>query len=172
MGLSVATETVTDKRWQVPGQPDMVIHRPDLSAKVKLDGQQFDAVGYSKRYFGDYPEHWGYRFIHGTFPGMGHKFLWTADATFGDSKYNYFKLVDGPDFYESERDRLPSATMRLGINAVRPSAREAGADRGEGNASQERGDEQPNARDLRKADGYGEEQRLGGSLDRRRHERN
>jgi cyclopropane fatty-acyl-phospholipid synthase-like methyltransferase len=104
--LSVATETVTDKRWQVPGQPDMVIHRPDLSAKVKLDGQQFDAVGYSKRYFGDYPEHWGYRFIHGTFPGMGHKFLWTADATFGDSKYNYFKLVDGPDFYESPKETV------------------------------------------------------------------
>jgi hypothetical protein len=104
--LNVAAETVTDKRWQVPGQPDMVIHRPDLTAQVKIDGKNFDAVGYSKRYFGDYPEHWGYRFIHGTFPGMGHKFLWTADATFGDSKYNYFKLVDGPDFYEAPSDSV------------------------------------------------------------------
>jgi len=104
--LDIATETVTDKRWQVPGQPDMVIHRPDLTAQVKLDGQLFDAVGYSKRYFGDYPEHWGYRFIHGTFPGMGHKFLWTADATFGDSKYNYCKLVDGPDFYEAPAESV------------------------------------------------------------------
>merc|ERR1712060_229588 len=57
--------------------------------------------GYSKRYHGIYPRYNGWRFIHGlaAATGMGldceapANVIWTADATFGDAKYNYFKLL-------------------------------------------------------------------------------
>ncbi|CAK9019733.1 unnamed protein product [Durusdinium trenchii] len=67
--------------WLPAGQSaDAVIHRPDLELSMT----------YSKRYFGHYGPHWGYRFIQSS---------WTADATFrlgeGEAKYNYFKLLDG-----------------------------------------------------------------------------
>jgi len=100
--VRIAAETVTDKRWGVPGQSDMVIHRPDLKASVEIDGVSRSAVGYSKRYFGPYPQHNIWRFIHGVFPTSAGRVFWTADATFGDSKYNYFKLVDGEDFYAAD----------------------------------------------------------------------
>jgi len=87
-----------------------VIHRPDLAAQVEWKGRTLHGYGYSKRYYGDYPHHWGYRFIHGVAGGgaaaeappvpLGAPsgggsaaVLWTADATFGDHKYNYYKLL-------------------------------------------------------------------------------
>lgn len=76
---------------------DAVIHRPDLLLKLKFRGRELAGRGYSKRYFGDYGPHWGYRFIQSSSLG-GRHFLWTADATFrlgrGEAKYNYFKLLD------------------------------------------------------------------------------
>lgn len=85
--------------WLPGGQAkDAVVHRPDLELKLKYKGITHTGRGYSKRYFGEYGPHWGYRFIQSSSLG-GKKFLWTADATFrlgdGEAKYNYFKLLDG-----------------------------------------------------------------------------
>eukprot|EP00931_Biecheleriopsis_adriatica_P024985 TRINITY_DN15447_c1_g2_i1.p1 TRINITY_DN15447_c1_g2~~TRINITY_DN15447_c1_g2_i1.p1 ORF type:complete len:337 (+),score=74.23 TRINITY_DN15447_c1_g2_i1:33-1043(+) len=85
--------------WLPAGQgKDAVIHRPDLDLVLKYKGQTRRGKGYSKRYWGHYGPHWGYRFIQSSWLG-GEKFLWTADATFrlgdGEAKYNYFKLLDG-----------------------------------------------------------------------------
>lgn len=85
--------------WLPAGQGnDAVIHRPDLEVSLQYQGRALEGRGYSKRYFGEYGPHWGYRFIQSSWLG-GSKFLWTADATFrlgdGEAKYNYFKLLDG-----------------------------------------------------------------------------
>ena len=78
--------------WQVPGQDDGVFHFPNLSAEVTFEGQTAHAFGYCKRYWGDYDGPWGYQFIPA---GAADEktFVWTADATFGDDEYNYFKIV-------------------------------------------------------------------------------
>ncbi|CAL1127556.1 unnamed protein product [Cladocopium goreaui] len=83
--------------WLPAGQStDAVIHRPDLELSMTYGGRTRLGRGYSKRYFGHYGPHWGYRFIQSSW--LGDKFLWTADATFrlgdGEAKYNYFKLLD------------------------------------------------------------------------------
>lgn len=85
--------------WLPAGQGEAaVIHRPDLELKLMYKGEEHVGRGYSKRYWGAYGPHWGYRFIQSSWLG-GNKFLWTADATFrlgdGEAKYNYFKLLDG-----------------------------------------------------------------------------
>ena len=49
------------------------------------------AIGYCKIYQGNYPKFWGYHFVHAFFPDYG--IVWSADATFGEEKYNYFKLL-------------------------------------------------------------------------------
>jgi len=86
--------------WLPGGQDaNAVIHRPDLEHTITYKGQTHTGRGYSKRYFGHYGPHWGYRFIQSSWLGDCSKFLWTADATFrlgdGEAKYNYFKLLDG-----------------------------------------------------------------------------
>jgi hypothetical protein len=87
--------------WLPAGQEaskDAVIHRPNLDLTITYNGQTLHGHGYSKRYYGKYGPHWGYRFIQSSWLGND-KFLWTADATFrlgdGEAKYNYFKLLDG-----------------------------------------------------------------------------
>lgn len=85
--------------WLPGGQTkDAVIHRPNLEHTITYKGQEHVGRGYSKRYFGSYGPHWGYRFIQSSWLGDRSKFLWTADATFrlgdGEAKYNYFKLLD------------------------------------------------------------------------------
>lgn len=84
--------------WLPAGQgQDAVIHRPDLDVTLKYKGETHVGKGYSKRYYGDYGPHCGWRFIQSSWLG-GRYFLWTADATFrlgnGEAKYNYFKLLD------------------------------------------------------------------------------
>merc|ERR1712113_294252 len=84
--------------WLPAGQgSDAVIHRPDLELSLSYQGRQLKGRGYSKRYYGHYGPHWGYRFIQSSWLG-GNEVLWTADATFrlgdGEAKYNYFKLLD------------------------------------------------------------------------------
>lgn len=86
--------------WLPAGQgSDAVIHRPDLELDLSFRGRTLQGRGYSKRYYGHYGPHWGYRFIQSSWLDKD-KFLWTADATFrlgdGEAKYNYFKLLDGP----------------------------------------------------------------------------
>ena len=89
-----------------------VIHRPDLRATVTWAGAELGGFGYCKRYHGIYPRHNGWRFIHGVAAsgataaedatrGIAPRpssegavaVVWTADATFGDDKYNYYKLM-------------------------------------------------------------------------------
>lgn len=81
-----------------------VIHRPQMVASATWGGSEQRGYGYSKRYHGLYPRQNGWRFIHGVADtdliGMPSpqtanppSIVWTADATFGDDKYNYFKLL-------------------------------------------------------------------------------
>lgn len=99
--LAIAFENKNVYSWLPAGQgDDAVIHRPNLAISLTtFRGKSCDlhGHGYSKRYYGDYGPHWGYRFIQSSSLG-GRFFLWTADATFrlgnGEAKYNYFKLLD------------------------------------------------------------------------------
>ena len=86
-------------QWLPSGQTqDNVIHRPDLRATAKINGKVLEGTGYSKRYYGLYPRFWGYRFYHGVTTDVvdGASHFWTADAAFGDNKYNYWKVL-GPE---------------------------------------------------------------------------
>lgn len=82
--------------WAPAGQTnvDGVIHRPDLRCKLIFNGKTLEGTGYSKRYYGLYPRFWGYRFITGvTNEEAQPDFFWSADAAFGDNKYNYYKVL-------------------------------------------------------------------------------
>eukprot|EP00933_Yihiella_yeosuensis_P081128 TRINITY_DN94678_c0_g1_i1.p1 TRINITY_DN94678_c0_g1~~TRINITY_DN94678_c0_g1_i1.p1 ORF type:complete len:656 (-),score=115.37 TRINITY_DN94678_c0_g1_i1:75-2042(-) len=95
-GMNISFKQNSSFSWLPAGQSkDAVIHRPDLTATLEYEGKTLQGYGYSKRYFGLYPRFWGYRFIHGmTTDSEGEQlFFWTADAAFGDSKYNYFKVL-------------------------------------------------------------------------------
>jgi hypothetical protein len=94
--LEINFESERDFKWLPGGQSvddNAVIHRPQLKVKMKLNGVETSGEGYSKRYFGEYGPHWGYRFIQSSGLAPPFSALWTADATFGFSKYNYFKLL-------------------------------------------------------------------------------
>jgi len=95
-GLQVCFTQRNVFSWLPAGQMhDAVIHRPDMRCVVEIDGKRIEGTGYSKRYYGLYPRFWGYRFIHGITETAGHEptCFWNADATFGDDKYNYFKVL-------------------------------------------------------------------------------
>jgi len=93
-GLTVAVQQRDIFSWLPAGQNEnAVIHRPNLSCKIELDGKVLHGTGYSKRYFGEYARFWGYRFIHGVTAETEPSFFWNADAAFGDNKYNYFKIL-------------------------------------------------------------------------------
>jgi hypothetical protein len=79
--------------WAVPSRPEGVFHFPNLTASITYGGRTVKAFGYCKRYWGDYDGAWGYRFIQGCATDET-KCFWTADATFGDDKYNYFKVLN------------------------------------------------------------------------------
>jgi len=94
-GISVSFEQRNISSWEVAESKDIVIHRPDLLCKVEMNGKVLEGTGYSKRYHGLYPRFWGYCFIHGVVEnedGSTSPF-WTADAHFGDRKYDYFKML-------------------------------------------------------------------------------
>lgn len=70
-----------------------VIHQPMMEVELSLDGKTTKGVGYCKRYaWTPAPQHWGYRFIQG-FVDEGRTSIWTAEATFGLEKYDYFKIM-------------------------------------------------------------------------------
>lgn len=71
-----------------------VSHQPDLACLVTYRGRKFAGKGYCKRYHWQKPpRYWGYRFLQG-FIDNRKKSIWTADAMFGTSKYEYFKVLD------------------------------------------------------------------------------
>ncbi len=72
---------------------DRVVHQPDIAVALELDDARFDGVGYCKRYsWTPAPRHWGYRFVQG-FADGGETSIWTAEATFGLNKYDYFRIL-------------------------------------------------------------------------------
>lgn len=79
--------------WAVPGEENhrAVIHQPKLLCTVSIGDRTQKAIGYCKIYQGNYPKFWGYHFVYAFFPDYG--IIWSADATFGQEKYNYFKLL-------------------------------------------------------------------------------
>ena len=84
-----------------PGQP--VIHQPDIECEIEYRGRSLKGIGYCKRAYMDPPRYMGYVFIHGVSTDWK-RTLWTADAGWGDSKYDYFKLIgENGDLEESER---------------------------------------------------------------------
>ena len=86
-----------------------------MTATLTAGGETHKGDGYSKRYYGPhYGPTWGYRFIcgfatqdEGGYSPNGELLptaVWTADATFGPHKYNYFKVL------ESDGDFLQAAS--------------------------------------------------------------
>lgn len=86
-----------------------VIHQPDMECQVVFGGATHTGKGYAKRYtWTPCPHNWGYRFIQGY---AGDINLWTAEATFGEDKYDYFKMI-APDGTVSEAER-PNSCHRM-----------------------------------------------------------
>jgi len=70
-----------------------VLHSPDMDVQLVLNGQEHAGMGYCKRYgWTPAPHYWGYRFIQG-FVSNNAISVWTAEATFGTEKYDYFKIL-------------------------------------------------------------------------------
>jgi hypothetical protein len=73
---------------------EYVLHLPDLDCEVTYRGRTLRGTGYHKRYYWRTPpQYWGYRFLHSVIES-GSAVVWTADAMFGTSKYDYFKVLD------------------------------------------------------------------------------
>ena len=92
--LEINFEVASQFTWDVSGEEDhrAVIHQPKLLCTVYYPEKNSQtAIGYCKIYQGNYPKFWGYHFVHAFFPDYG--IIWSADATFGKEKYNYFKLL-------------------------------------------------------------------------------
>jgi hypothetical protein len=82
------TSPVTS-RWAIP--LGVAVHQPLLQGQVTYGGRTLRGLGYSKRYwYHEDIEYWGWRFIQGQ---VGQEMLWTAEATFGHLKYDYFKIA-------------------------------------------------------------------------------
>jgi len=102
-----------------------VIHRPRMKASLSIAGETFIGDGYSKRYYGpEYGPCWGYRFIVGFASPDGYQAqaedvfsVWMADATFGDNKYNYFKVLtdDGKFNQAAKQDTWQQADAGYAI---------------------------------------------------------
>jgi hypothetical protein len=72
---------------------NVVIHQPTLECVGRFKGREYSGRGYCKRYNWQEPPHyWGYRFLQGFVDG-GSTAIWTADAVFGENKYDYFKVL-------------------------------------------------------------------------------
>ncbi|MDZ4789956.1 MAG: hypothetical protein SGJ17_01935 [Hyphomicrobiales bacterium] len=83
---------------------ESVLHQPNLDCVVRYQGRDYQGVGYHKRYYWrNPPRYWGYRFLHGVLGD--NEIVWTADAVFGLSKYDYFKMLDSVSGVLMEADR-------------------------------------------------------------------
>ena len=90
--LEIAFTTPISSGWAAPDQ-GAGLHQPLIQGEIAYGGQTYKGIGYCKRYRQD--EDVGYlrwRFINGETGGRA-SMLWTADATFGHSKYDYFKIA-------------------------------------------------------------------------------
>ena len=90
--LEIKFTTPVASSWGSPGT-GAGLHQPLIQGDIAYGGKTYKGVGYCKRYW--FEEDLGYmawRFIAGELGG-GRAMLWTADATFGHSKYDYFKIA-------------------------------------------------------------------------------
>lgn len=109
--LTLSLTPRTEYRWG--DTISTVIHQPDMACRAAFDGRPMEGIGYCKRYaWTPAPHHWGYRFVQGwTDDGAA---LWTAEATFGTAKYDYFRLLEpdgrlhegGPEASLHRQDRV------------------------------------------------------------------
>ncbi len=92
--IEIQFQVAAEFTWAVPAEKNhrAVIHQPKLLGTVNTGDRTQKAIGYCKIYQGDYPKFWGYHFVHAFFPDYG--IIWSAEATFGEEKYNYFKLLN------------------------------------------------------------------------------
>lgn len=90
---SFEVEFTSGKEFRWSDTLEDVLHQPDLRCVVKYKGKLLAGRGYCKRYAWAKPPHyWGYRFLQG-FLDDRETAIWTADAVFGENKYDYFKIV-------------------------------------------------------------------------------
>ena len=92
--LEIQFKVAAQFTWDVPCEKNHrpVIHQPKLLCTLHTGDRTQKAIGYCKIFQGNYPKFWGYHFVHAVFPDYG--IVWSADATFGQEKYNYFKLLN------------------------------------------------------------------------------
>jgi len=93
------------------------IHQTHLEGEVSYGGQTYAGVGYCKRYWwNENIEYWGYRFVQGV-SESGKYMIWTADATFGNMKYAYFKISqpDGRLAVAAEKDSAHRDDAAFGV---------------------------------------------------------
>ena len=103
--------------WGCPGD-GRNISEPLLAGKVTYQGQTHHGPGYCKRgWFDRDPQYWAWRFIEGAFDD-GAGLIWSADAMFGISTYDYFKIAyaDGrilvaDDEHSHHRDDIAYASI-------------------------------------------------------------
>ena len=99
--LKLSLNIQKELKW--PDTISTVIHHPNLAGSLSINGETHNGVGYCKRYsWTPAPHFWGYRFIQGSC-NNGTLNIWTAEATFGTTKYDYFKFInqDGEIFEAS-----------------------------------------------------------------------
>jgi hypothetical protein len=115
---------------QPDGTPSVpVIHRPAMAGSIaQWRGAEQHGYGYSKRYAAIYARYNAWRFIHGVAtPASDSTFgaptppsiVWTADATFGDDKYNYYKLLPAERHAAGELTESVSSDTYNQADAVR-----------------------------------------------------
>lgn len=82
-----------------------VMHQPELLCTITRDDKTYEGVGYCKRYtWLNPPSHCEWNFFHGVSSDKN-LVAWTADATFGKDKYNYYKIwKEGQPVKESTAD--------------------------------------------------------------------
>lgn len=68
------------------------IYQPNLEGSIRYRDAVYKGIGFAKRYWGEYPRHWGYRWLQAVTADHGVT-LWSADATFGLTKYDYFYVL-------------------------------------------------------------------------------
>lgn len=89
-GIEIRLRPDADIQWN--DTISNVIHQPNMDVELRWNGKTRYGTGYCKRYsWSPAPNHWGYRFIQGFLDG-GEISIWTAEATFGTGKYDYFKM--------------------------------------------------------------------------------
>ena len=90
--LNLSLNIQKELKW--PDTVSTVIHQPNLTGSLSINGETHNGFGYCKRYsWTPAPHFWGYRFIQGSC-NNGTINIWTAEATFGTRKYDYFKFIN------------------------------------------------------------------------------